>query len=380
MTNKIISFDEAKKNIQKNVNMRRKNLPEIEILRSIAMLAVIAIHVLNIPVSQLLTGSVSHGRFFMARAMLIFAVPCFLFLSMLMVGYGDNHFDAKFYQKKLLRIGVPYLLWSILYLIIVFTVNQKIPENFFSVKSIFYYLAYGKAYEHLYFMPILLGFYVVAPLMKKLAMSVKNNPIAAIAIALVSQAAVYALNRFVLYPEYTMLSSTFLWYFSMGFLGLWFGLDYTRNFAWVKKHSNKIFLLLVLSSAVHQYYQRILWQQLWNDIKFNTFFYTMNLHGYFLLATFALLILSAWLVRFPQNQKGVERKSYRLLKELSPYSYGIYLMHPIFTFLLRKFVVTSSAILWATIVPVSVISLALLCGWITKKVQNLPVIRFAFGK
>lgn len=115
MANKIISFAEAKNNIRS----RKKNLPEIEILRSIAMLAVIMIHILNIPVNQLITGSSSQGNFFVARAMLIFAVPCFLFIAMLMLSYGEEKFDVRFYRKKLMRVGVPYLLWSIFYLLIV---------------------------------------------------------------------------------------------------------------------------------------------------------------------------------------------------------------------------------------------------------------------
>ena len=376
MANKIISFEEAKNNIRS----RKKNLPEIDILRSVAMLAVIMIHILNIPVNQLVTGSSSQGRFFVARAMLIFAVPCFLFIAMLMLSYGEEKFDVRFYRKKLMRVGVPYLLWSIFYLLIVFIINRSIPENFFSAGNLFYYLAYGKAYEHLYFMPILLGFYLAAPLMKRLAEAFLGKPAVAVALAFGVQLGIYAVNRFVLYAKYTMLSSTLLWYFSIGFLGLWFGLDYEKNLRLIQKHSAKIFILFAVSGVIHQYYHRILWQQLWNDIKFNTFLYTLNLHAYILLATLTLLIFSVWLIRYPKNGMGEEKKYYRLLKELSPYSYGIYLMHPLFTYLLRRFVVSSSGIFWAAIIPVGAVLIALVCGRITRKVQDLPLIRYAFGR
>lgn len=381
-SHKIIDFEQAKQ----YVTPRKKSLPEITIMRSLAMLAVVCIHFLNIPVSNIQTGTAGQGFFFIWRSMLVFAVPSFIFMSMLTVSYTANEklpiFD--FYKKKLLRVGIPYIVWSIGYLLILLIVGHYTLSEILNPKSVFYFLAYGKSYEHLYFMPILLEFFLITPLLLPIARKVKNSPVAAIAIAFGVQIIIYFLNKNIFYPHFKMLSSTFLWYFSIGFLGLWFGCNYHKNFEFVKKHSAKIFVLLAVVGIIHRYYSRLLWQQLWNVVSFNTFLHTLNLHLYMLLCTLLLLLIANWFCEYPRNAKGQEKKVHRFLLWASPLSYGIYLMHPVFMYLLRKIfelppLQIRLPILWAAVILLGVPSIAWLCGKITAFFENIPIIRLAFG-
>lgn len=378
---KIIDFEQAKQNIP-----RKKSLPEITIMRSLAMLAVVCIHFLNIPVSNIQTGTMGQGFFFTWRSMLVFAVPSFIFMSMLTVAYTANEKLPllDFYKKKLLRVAIPYIVWSIGYLLILVIVRHYTIGEILNPKSIFYFLAYGKSYEHLYFMPILLEFFFITPLLLPIARKVKNSPKAAIGIAFGVQIIIYFLNKNIFYPHFKMLSSTFLWYFSIGFLGLWFGCNYHKNFELVKKHSAKIFVLLAGVGIIHRYYSKLLWQQLWNVVSFNTFLHTVNLHLYMLLCTLFLLLIANWFCEYPRNAKGQEKKSYRFLLWASPLSYGIYLMHPVFMYLLRKIfelppLQIRLPMLWIPIILLGVPSIAWLCGKITAFFQYIPIISLAFG-
>lgn len=374
---KIIDFEQARHSAR-----RKRSLGEVSMLRVLSMLAVVSIHFLNMPVSRVLVGSKSHGHFFMVRAMLVFAVPSFLFVSMVMVSYSLDERPIRlldFYQKKFVRVVIPYLLWSIAYQIVLLLTGNAQLQNILKPRSVLYLLLYGKSYEHLYFMIILIEFFVIAPLLIPIAKKVKDSWKSAIGIAFGTQILIYLLNRFLIRGYFTMMQSTFLWYFSIAFMGLWFGFCYDRNFKMIQKYQNKIFVGLALSGIVHSYYSRLLWQQMWNEIVFDTFFYTVNLHVYMLLCTLGLLLISKWIISYPKDLMGRDKRSYRFFMWLSPLTYGIYLMHPGLTYLVRKIVESKSALLWMLIVMIGVPLVATICGKITEYLQDLPIISLAFG-
>lgn len=371
----IINFNQAVENLN-----RKNKIAEIDILRSLCMLFVVSIHMLNIPVSVLQNGILSQKFFFVSRGMLVFAVPCFIFLSMTIVSMQGIKSLKDFYKKKFIRIVMPYLLWSVFYLLVLFVFGHLKIEKIGNLKAISYYLFYGKSYEHLYFMPILIGLTAISPLMIKLAKKF-NNLASASVFALSLQMCIYLLNKFFIYQNYQMLSSTFFWYMGIAFLGIYFGLYYEKNTKIIIKYSSYIFMASVFVGVVHYTYQSVLWQSLWNDVKFNTTIYNLNLNIYFTLVSLSLLIISYYLAN------DVEVSTIRFvkyLKNISPYSYGIYFVHPIFTFFVGKFTkiespITNNAAFLFFEVIIGVFVISLICKIITEKTQNLPILHLAYG-
>jgi len=130
-----------------------------DLLRLLAMVAVVATHVLmvyRVPGAPASAVSV-------LDALLHFAVPVFFFVSGALVwgrysGTGRVEY-ASFLRRRALTVAAPYLAWSALYLTV-----AGIRGNWI------YWLTHtpllvltGRSWYHLYFVPVLLLFYLLTP-------------------------------------------------------------------------------------------------------------------------------------------------------------------------------------------------------------------------
>ncbi len=139
----------------------------IDNLRGICMLGVIAIHA----GSNIAESSAPNIHLYMLFEILSrYSVPAFFFIS----GYGlfasYNLYKPLSYipyiQKRLKSVGLPYLIWSLLYLLYYeFSTPGSAPRSFFDM---FLVLFFGLAVYHIYFMVILLWFYLLFPLWRNL--------------------------------------------------------------------------------------------------------------------------------------------------------------------------------------------------------------------
>lgn len=134
--------------------------PGIDILRIISILAVVGIHTtsraLEASSFALATAPVT---FFLNQAAR-FAVPLFFMISgfVLELNYSFHGNFLRYIKKRLGRIAIPYIVWSAIYF---FFVYKEHTINFF------YALATGDASYQLYFIPTLLIFYLIFPLLHK---------------------------------------------------------------------------------------------------------------------------------------------------------------------------------------------------------------------
>lgn len=369
----IINFEDAKEQIKKS-----QSLDEISITRSFLMYCVVMIHFLNIPVATLPNESFWQSVFYVFRGMLIFAVPSFMFISMIMVSYGNKKLSLfEFYKKKLTRIFIPYIVWSVFYQAMLIYLGSKSIDTVKDVDNLIYLFLYGKSYEHLYFMPILIEFIIVAPILLFIARKIKDRPIVAIVFAIIVQIGVYFLNKY--YLNFPMLRTTFIWYFSMGFLGIWFGIEYEKNIAYIRKYSGIIMFLCSVSFFLMRAYQYELWPSIWRGVVFNTLPYTINMHLYFILMIFSILILTKNIVD-RKTTPGKKSKVADYMIWLSNYSYGVYFIHPVFTFVLSKKVFLYNAYLQFVFVFIGVIAVSHICALITKVFEKIPIISLAFGR
>lgn len=134
--------------------------------RIAAIVAVVSIHVLG-PVSfrASLVGTPFWWAANVINSASRWSVPVFFMVSgALLLNRSRREGAARFYRRRLLRIGVPLLVWSLVYVpVLVYLGIQVTPQSW--VISI----ARGSPYGHLYFLFALLGCYLVKPLLERLS-------------------------------------------------------------------------------------------------------------------------------------------------------------------------------------------------------------------
>lgn len=141
----------------------------IDNLRGICMLGVIGIHI-----GSLALAPNNFTLYLLLEILSRYSVPSFFFIS----GYGLactdkgllsgsrlNYID--FMKKRLLGAGLPYLSWSLFYMLYFWLI---LPPGFVSWNPLHvaYVLFFGLGCYHLYFMVILLWFYASYPLWRQL--------------------------------------------------------------------------------------------------------------------------------------------------------------------------------------------------------------------
>ena len=170
-------------------------LEEIDIMRAIGIIAVVIIHVTG-QARSLPETSTTYLFFAAINYSLQFAVPLFLLISALVLTYkysSNNDFDwLKFYRNRIGSMLIPYVIWSVIYLIFKFVVmisdpvfkaiiNNKATLDIFLTKldrivDIRYdiyitnlnannIIFWGKGNYHLYFLSLIIQFYILFPLL-----------------------------------------------------------------------------------------------------------------------------------------------------------------------------------------------------------------------
>lgn len=144
----------------------RGHISEIHILRAIGCLFVVAVHV---------SGSFyyEHGETYNEFTLFInqisrFGTPMFALISGFLLFYQARFKGFDFYRfaaSRFTKIGLPFLFWSVFYLLFTYLVLGVNPlesgEKQFLVNFIF-----GNAYYHLYFMSIVFQFYLLFPMLQ----------------------------------------------------------------------------------------------------------------------------------------------------------------------------------------------------------------------
>lgn len=147
----------------------RKRESSYDILRIISTVAVIAIHVnagylqtniQNYAGDVNITWIIENLINFITR----FSVPCFVMLSGAFVLHNKKTSDYKsFYRKSFFKIGVPFLVMCIAW-IIVYGIKALLTGDIIHFLEVIIRVAY----VNLWFMPMLIGLYFIAPLIVKL--------------------------------------------------------------------------------------------------------------------------------------------------------------------------------------------------------------------
>ncbi len=366
--------------------MKEKNR-EIQVLRGIAMSAVVLIHLFNLGLSNIKVGMDGYWFFQISHSLFQFAVPCFIFISAVILSYTnrDGRIDLKkFYMEKFKRLVVPYFMWTLFFLGVKFVfglvpgtsisyqLNVFVKGQLSSLSNWWEWLAFGKAYAHLYFMSIVIQFAIVSPLMLKMVKWIIDkfegkSFTAAVVLALVPQVAIYWINRLYIYSHFKYTATMLIWYWCILVLGIWVGFNYEKFVSMISRFKYVILSALAVSAAVYLWYR----VAIVNGQSISTFYYQMVWYLYVIFATTASFMLSVKI-----SKQGTGSK---VLEWIGRYSFGIYLMHPVITLIMSRTIKTSDTYALTGIIAVAFPVIMFLCGGISKLLESNRYTSFLVG-
>ncbi|PWW00907.1 peptidoglycan/LPS O-acetylase OafA/YrhL [Paenibacillus cellulosilyticus] len=321
---------------------QRDRLPEIQLVRAIAIVGVLCVHSTSNATVEM-TNSGIYWLYNFINIMAKFGTPTFIFLSsfVLFYNYIDRPIGAgmmkSFYRKRAVGILLPYLLFSILYSIVTHVLyysDQSLGE---SLHSFIVKLLTGKAYTHLYFVFINAQFYILFPLVLWLFQKRPRLIAWSIPIGLAIQ------WGFVLMNKYGMqIANKGSWspsYFSYYMLGAFIGIQYPRIKQWLSNQRNntsKLTLQAVGSLAGAWLAAGLAHVWIWYEARlyhtqYNSLLYEGLWNAYSITSALVLLGLAALGVRFGPQWLV------RVLTRLGALSFGIYLLHPLLLLAYRHF-------------------------------------------
>ncbi len=144
---------------------RRSRSVALDVLRVAAILGVIAIHVFaGMVTNPAIRGS---GSWWVAVALDIgnvWVIPVFVMVSGALVLGPRTHAAGPraFYRKRLYRLGPAFVVWQVFY---IFVVQEWLSHRNLSLTDVLQQIADGKTYTHLYFLYLIVGLYLVAPVL-----------------------------------------------------------------------------------------------------------------------------------------------------------------------------------------------------------------------
>ena len=298
------------------MSFNKVNIQWLDTLRTFATLGVILIHISSSIINASFNKNVENwwfGNFLMSITR--FAVPMFLLLSGATM-LGREYNLKEFYQKRLMRVVVPFLFWIIVYFFFrYFTLPTKNPPTGFA--NILHwagnlFITEGVS-KHFWYIYMIVFIYLFVPLLIKITkfIPVKYFPIFLILwFLLASWNTRFSANMY-LFSDFGRILKYFVY---MGFLFVgWFLTHHITITKKIRISAFIVFLLTVIYAVFTVYLKSIgaksTDQSIYNYMSYNT------------------IIQAASLFILIKNTSVKNKILNSINKEISNYSFGIYLVH-----------------------------------------------------
>ena len=150
----------------------RGRVPEIDLVRVITFGAVVAVHAITSAVAALDVG----GH---AALMLLHYTRSafFVFMAIVLVRSAERTGHAGTLRRRLTLVGVPYLAWTAIYLVVSWAAGQRDRPWTGAWEAVLT----GTAWYHLYFLLVTLQFYLLLPAFLWLLRATRRHPWALLA-------------------------------------------------------------------------------------------------------------------------------------------------------------------------------------------------------
>lgn len=276
----------------------------IDTLRTIAILLVVLLHVSAEYVNYGMENSTYDVSFWIGNIVDSFSricVPIFVLISgMFLIGRNENF--IQFYKKRASRILIPLVIWSIIYLIYS-AILSYVANNTFDIITLIKATILGKPFYHMWYLYMLIGLYLVTPILNNNISKISRKSLWIVAILLLIFGMVNSSYDLILKnrPIFILWFMNYLGYFILGFLLK----DYNK-----KTSSKSLFIMYLISGFII------------SILSFYTAKHFDNLYFYGYLTPFVIIASISIFMLFQQiNFKE------NLFSKISHLTLGIYVIH-----------------------------------------------------
>ncbi len=289
-----------------------------DLLRCIAAIAVIAIHVLApyryelnaIPFEQWVTAVSING---LSR----WAVPVFIMITGALMLSDKRAFNLDYYVKKRLgKVLVPFLFWSVFYALLSGVTSQGYEINIATEKLI--NLPFEYTYYHLGFFYYFLPLYIVIPFIRPIVQKMDDN-------SLFAMITIWLLTTCFYLAKFDGIWSTEIWLYS-GYLLLGYALYQRVSLSKTKTMIALVVAVVALTITVYMVINQ--------SIQANK--YTVGRWlSYKTINTAAIAAALFFICRYYGDMLSNTLR--HIIRFISTYSLGIYLLHPLFLWPMKNF-------------------------------------------
>jgi len=328
-----------------------------DLLRGLAIIGVVAIHSTAIGYTFEDT-SIDFNITVFWRQMINFAVPMFIaisgfFLANKEISTYNEYFS--FLKKQILRVLIPYLIWSLLYLGIDFMKGA-------SIQSLIFRLFTFKTSEPFYFIILIIEYYILLPALQKLA-----TPKGLILSAFISILSCIIIFYFRYYTAINLplvivgSAPTWLIFFVLGI--------YIRNHK-IKLKNNGIMLFIILGLGLSLVETYILYHKFGSIVDSVT------------AVKISSFIYSSFIILFAFKNSDLKFNKNKLLAYIGEISFGIYLSHIFFMMVINLLInrlmpfFNQSAILRQFILILLTMFFCIVFATVVRKLDKKKAIKF----
>lgn len=338
------------------------NIQYISILRILAILAVIYVHV-----STWMTNSTTPLTFNWwvgnwIHAVTLWSIPVFVMVSgALLLDDSRNETPIRFYKKRARRIGVPLVFWTFFYLVVRKVVGHEELTAGYVIKLILT----ANPYYHLWFLYMITGLYLVTPLLRTYIKHSSSKERIFLIVIILILASSYSLINSLFLGNQSSIFTIFVPYLGYYLCG------YQLRFIDPRKISSK-YLAAVLIFCV-------IYIAMLTDVFVKTLGQPKArfLYDYFSLPVVVMSIAVFWaaylISSYAKPLEGVVKIA---TERLASATLGIYVLHPIILEFIRdrfgERTTNSNFLVGITMVPVITL---IACYLITSLITRIPLLR-----
>ncbi len=246
-------------------------------------------------------------------------VPLFLMISGALLLNHEEPYQS-FFKKRISRVFIPMIFWTIVYEIRIgsefFTNNRDANFNdiWHSLKDPFA----GPVFEHLWFLYMIMGMYLITPLLRKVVKYLdKFDQSYLLALWVIFNCVLPLIYRYssFRFGVWIPALTPYLAYYLMGYFLMKNDFGRKRiNLVWV------VFILSYLSSVL------LVWLDTVHYGSIQIYFFGHHSVTVFLQCTSAFILLNHYGIHLSDKQT---EKSYNRFKFFGRMTFGIYLLHPL---------------------------------------------------